>query len=343
MENEQTRLVVETLRNFDKAFHFNSESEESIFLAMEALHEYLFDVEGSWHWMTRLASLYKKKYKKITPQVREFALRAIHREEHTDAVVYFCSAVINNSKIDEARKDLMEFSVRHLRRPEHILFMQIFYAILDWKSGDYSSYVSKIKSFFNEKPFSFRPYLLTPLSSVWVDEIRPTEVLSQNEVPFPELATIRTIQPNFVPEYIISVSCDSRYYNLYQKFFLDSLVRLKDNFYCHISVVDHVDSVPIDPRISIQSQHLMCPENKGPVSLALRYIHAYDFAEAFNCPVVVLDFDCAVQKGLNRPGFRGGWLVLIMQLLNIPADRVRIVPQTLPVGYDRWVQGDVLG
>jgi hypothetical protein len=41
---------------------------------------------------------------------------------------------------------------------------------------------------------------------------------------------------------------------------------------------------------------------------------------------------------LNRPGFCGGLLVLIMQLLSIPADYVRIVPQTLPVEYDRWVQ-----
>ena len=46
---------------------------------------------------------------------------------------------------------------------------------------------------------------------------------------------------------------------------------------------------------------------------------------------------------LNRPGNRGGWLVLIMRLLSIPADYARIVPQTLRVGCDRWVQGDVLG
>lgn len=46
---------------------------------------------------------------------------------------------------------------------------------------------------------------------------------------------------------------------------------------------------------------------------------------------------------VNRPGFRGGWLVLIMRLLSIPADYVRIVPQTLPVEYDRWVQAGVFG
>ena len=46
---------------------------------------------------------------------------------------------------------------------------------------------------------------------------------------------------------------------------------------------------------------------------------------------------------LNCPGNRGGWLVLIMRLLSIPADYARIVPQTLRVGCDRWVQGDVLG
>ena len=44
---------------------------------------------------------------------------------------------------------------------------------------------------------------------------------------------------------------------------------------------------------------------------------------------------------LNRPRFRGGWLVLIMRLLSIPADYVRIVPQTLRVGYGRWAQGVV--
>ena len=46
---------------------------------------------------------------------------------------------------------------------------------------------------------------------------------------------------------------------------------------------------------------------------------------------------------MNRPGFRGGWLVLIMRLLSIPADYVRIVPQTLRVGYGRWAQGVVFG
>ena len=46
---------------------------------------------------------------------------------------------------------------------------------------------------------------------------------------------------------------------------------------------------------------------------------------------------------VNCPGNRGGWLVLIMRLLSIPADYARIVPQTLRVGCDRWVQGDVLG
>ena len=46
---------------------------------------------------------------------------------------------------------------------------------------------------------------------------------------------------------------------------------------------------------------------------------------------------------VNLPGSRGGWLVLIMQLLGFPADCVCIVPQTLPVEYDRWVQAGVFG
>jgi hypothetical protein len=46
---------------------------------------------------------------------------------------------------------------------------------------------------------------------------------------------------------------------------------------------------------------------------------------------------------VNRPGFCGGWLVLIMRLLSISADYVRIVPQTRLAGYTRWAQGVVFG
>jgi len=68
-------------------------------------------------------------------------------------------------------------------------------------------------------------------------------------------------------------------------------------------------------------------------------------------PIPVTDDSIGMLQGLkpltmdalNRPGNRGGWLVLIMRLLSIPADYARIVPQTLRVGCDRWVQGDVLG
>jgi hypothetical protein len=46
---------------------------------------------------------------------------------------------------------------------------------------------------------------------------------------------------------------------------------------------------------------------------------------------------------MNRPGVRGGWLVLIMRLLSISADYVRRVPQTRLAGYTRWAQGVVFG
>jgi hypothetical protein len=41
---------------------------------------------------------------------------------------------------------------------------------------------------------------------------------------------------------------------------------------------------------------------------------------------------------VNRPGFRGGCLVLIMRLLSILADYACIMPQALLAGHDRWVR-----
>ena len=92
----------------------------------------------------------------------------------------------------------------------------------------------------------------------------------------------------------------------------------------------------------IDYEFIRVPQNGQIDRLVRQYIHqhlayAYVIDQSDEGNKRVRDYE------LNRPGNRGGWLVLIMRLLSIPADYARIVPQTLRVGCDLWVQGDVLG
>ena len=132
------------------------------------------------------------------------------------------------------------------------------------------------------------------MSSVYTKE-KVEHSDSSNDV----LGDLNTAQARSGIDYCISVSCNSDYYRAYGYYFVESLKRLSDKFHCHISITDSLGVEIDDERFSISCQNISITDNVGPISSALRFIHALDMLDNSKVPVIVLDFDCVFLKSLK--------------------------------------------
>jgi len=113
------------------------------------------------------------------------------------------------------------------------------------------------------------------------------------------LRNLQTEAPKRPVDYVISASCDSKYFEMYGHTFIESAKKMKGNFHCHISITDSIEPVSIDERFSVICQNISTEDNLGPVSSALRYIHAYDLLVQSGVPVVTVDFDIVFKNDLG--------------------------------------------
>lgn len=225
----------------------------------------------------------------------EYAKKALLEAQHPDSVVYYCKALILNKDIDNYIEHVTnEFSMlKNLKwkNTNTRTLIDIFEACFYHSLCDYKSYTEIIKKFNNEKPADFNPYISIPVSSVYHKE--KIEISSvKNDV----IGQINTLYPKdgIVPDYCISVSCNKKYFDDYSELLINSLKKLTDNFYCHISITDSVNCIIDDSRFSIVNQNISSTCNIGPISSSLRFMHALDLLNNIKVPVIVMDFDCVV-------------------------------------------------
>lgn len=298
MSRNTIKLISSFVNEINKDIHFLNKHEDHIFDSLKSLHLYLFEETNQWQYLTKLAALYNKRYKKITPEIKELSMKSIVAGENTDAVVYYCLAVVNNELPENARLEINNLK-NILKNSDNKVLLYVFIAITYWKEGNYAEYVNYLILFKNKKPDTFNPYITIPVSTAWLYSSPPTLPIS-DEIALKSLANLKIINPLYQPDYIISVSCDSNYFLIYGKYFIKSLEKLNDNFFCHISVTDQIDHTPSDKRIVISNQKINSKNNIGPISSSLRYLHAYEYINSHNCPIVIMDFDSVITRDLSH-------------------------------------------
>lgn len=288
--------LIEFSDGLAKEVHFIDSSDVHIFNALKSFYLYGYEQTGNGGHLLKLCSLMKKYYRRYTPEVIDIAWKAVCSGGHPDSAVYYGMSVVNNFPDDLALAEIKKaYSV--LENQDSINILKIFEAVVSWKRGDFSSYVDGLVDFLAKKREGFNPYISVPVSTVWFGAGRPA---TDCVLKLPGLGCLKTQLPNFNPSYIISISCDSRYYSHYSDYLFESLSKIEDGFYCHVSVVDAVDSKIDSNSISVVNQNLNLKENIGPVSSGLRFIHAFELLDKVRVPVVVMDFDVILKNGFDK-------------------------------------------
>lgn len=288
--------MVGFVNELSKNVHFLQPKEKRLYLAIESIYMFLYEKTGDWQNLLKICAVHKKCFKKLGVDIIDIAFEALKAGSHPDSVVYFGISVVNNLGRDQALIRLREAELL-VKNENARSLLKIFEAAILWKSGDYSGYVEALNNFCENKKEDFNPYISIPVSTAWRSVNPPFEVVNED---FPEINSLKTQLPNYRPDYIISVSCDSVYFDKYSKFFIKSLASIESKFYCHISISDSVDFDIPDERVSIVNQNLKSDSNIGPISSALRFLHAYDLMSSLDVPVIVLDFDVYVKKDFKH-------------------------------------------
>lgn len=309
--NKELLSIADKIR---QSCNFLTNNDERLYDIAKSTYLYLYELEKQPNYLIRLCALIVKKHKKTTPEVLKFSKMALLETQHPDSVVYYCKSLILNKSIDDSEETIDELNeIRNLNwtNKNAKAIIDIFEACLYHSMGDYAKYTEIIKRYNDEKPVDFNPYISIPVSSVYYKEKVDFFPVTNNVI-----GGVRTVLPNegTIPEYCISVSCNKKYFDDYGKYLIDSLKKLKDQFYCHISITDGVDCKIDDPRFFIVNQNIYSERNIGPISSSLRFIHALDLLEKIKVPTIVLDFDCVIlgspKELLNLDGFDVGMRIL---------------------------------
>ena len=158
--------------------------------------------------------------------------------------------------------------------------------------------------FFDGKEESFNPYMAIPCSTVWLGHESPKSIPVSNEnklfQTFDGIDFANCLSGVGKIDYVVTVSCDSSYFEKYNQFIIDSLAASGDNFLCFIVIADALEVQPefSDPRFVVNQLGLERSSNIGPISSALRYLAAGKISSIVDKPIVVMDFDCVVKKSL---------------------------------------------
>ncbi|WP_018152967.1 hypothetical protein [Leeia oryzae] len=286
-----------------KKVDFLNETDEFIFDVIVKAYEYCFLNGGGSTYLFKICQIYTRRYKGIHKDVERISLIALRNNDHPDAVVYYCLAVIHNYGREEAMEKLAEAQNYCTNKNTKALIL-VFEATLYWRNGDFGKYVSLLKTFFNEKDQNFNPYMAIPCSTVWLNGESPKNLVIDKSGKlyqcFENSNHKEIINCNDSVDYIVSISCDSKYFEIYNKYIIESLSFTGDNFICFVTISDTLSSVPngYDNRFVFNQLDLERSGNIGPISSALRYLAASKVRNFSDKPIVVMDFDCVIKGSL---------------------------------------------
>ncbi|WP_294448082.1 hypothetical protein [uncultured Mailhella sp.] len=278
--------VYEMAQYISSKLNFVSKDDDYLYKIVCDMYNHIWKEQKDIRGILALCALHKRKFKTFNADLIDLCYDGIVNNGHIDAVVYYCMAVIRNCSEDDAMNKIFSlFNLNISDNAKSILY--IFIACCYWKKYDYENYINNINIFFSNKKEDFSPYIAIPTSSVWRSLNRPIQ--KENKICdmfYPN------VDNNF--DYIISASCDDKYFNAYGKYFIKSLNKLKSNFFCYIAIIANED-IDISEYNNINNIKIDILYNNscniGPISSSIRYINAFKIMEKTGRPVVVCDFD----------------------------------------------------
>ncbi|KPM61485.1 hypothetical protein HB4184_18335 [Pseudomonas putida] len=281
--------------------------------------------------LLKICSIEKQWTNSFNTRILEAAQEAISRRETLEGFIYCCRGYLYNYDSAEATSKISAL-IESCSDSQIANVGNIFKAITSYEHEDYEAYNNSIKVFNSNKSPEYCPYIAIPAATVYTENTfaptsyDPKGVRIQNKSVTPAEFESQGIK------YVISISCDENYFNLYGKYIVKSFTK-----HCQNDAILHITCLGGDQEtylssieqwegkgIAISVADIVTDVNKGPIASLLRFINIHQLITQANLPVLVLDLDTVIKKSFID-------LVHMMQSENID-----VLSRVLQNGMAPW-------
>lgn len=255
-------------------------------------------------YLLKICSIVKSWLKVFNNETLLASREALRRNERADAVIYFCLSVIATYQWDEGESIIKGLQLT-LKNSNNINICNVFIALYEFENSDFDSYCQHIEYVKNNRDKNHNHYIFTPIKTVYtfnrsekINSIKIKNNILNNTI------LIHDKNNKKDNEYIISLSCNRMYFDLYNKYILDTLDKYCQNYKVVIFFSDGEESYYREklssyPNVDFYTLRNIDSINIGPISSLLRYYYVYDLLIKYNLPVFVFDLDSIVVDDLS--------------------------------------------
>lgn len=265
-------------------------------------------------------------------RILDAATEALRRRQTLEAFIYCCRSHIRIKESDAAAYEAISEVMSSIRDAEVANVGNLFKAMVKYEQGDYAAYTHFIEVFRNTKSADFNPYIAIPASTVYTEaSFAPADFEWTQTAICGKPVSIAKFDAQDC-KYIISISCDEKYFDMYGKYIVKSFAKN-----CSHEAVLHItflDGEPAGYRSAIAAlggknvefviSDIATEANKGPIASLLRFMNVSALLETYSLPVLVLDLDTVIRKPFAD--------MVSMMLL----ERVDLLSRLLESGMAPW-------
>lgn len=277
----------------------------------EAIHHLLAAsiVNEKQDWsILRACSLVKRWELSFGGELLGLAEEAFRRKQSQGALSYICRGILADFDYSEINRRFRELREK-LVDPGLLAILGIFESIAIYDKGDLGGYEEKVRETRSLIPPDFQNYILTPFSTVVLDEDLATP--RSNDTCTELVQELDRFREGWTPtevDYTIVTSCDAVYLDAFGELLVKS-------FEISTSAAARLVIVVLGTRASVEEQvlrlqafsprvefvffELELEENLAPGSSLVRFFPVSEILSTSSKPVILMDIDAVITDDLT--------------------------------------------
>ncbi|GLO10228.1 hypothetical protein PPUJ20005_41970 [Pseudomonas putida] len=253
--------------------------------------------------LLKVCSIEKQWTNSFNTRILEAAQEALSRRETLEGFIYCCRGYLYNYDSVEATNKISSL-IDSCSDSQIANVGNIFKAITSYEHKDYEAYNNSIKTFNSNKSPEYSPYIAIPAATVYTENTFAPVNYDPKMVHIQGKSVVPARFESQNKNYIVSISCDEKYFNLYGKYIIKSFTK-----HCSNDAILHITFLGGDTKtylsrieqwggksIEISVADITTEINKGPIASLLRFINIHQLVTQTNIPVLVLDLDTVIKK-----------------------------------------------
>ncbi|MDH1336344.1 hypothetical protein N5D77_19705 [Comamonas thiooxydans] len=304
--DEYRKLIDQAVDRSKSLKYIRTENEKNEYLKIKEILYRAGGINPSADWpFLKICSVEKLWTNSFNAEILNAAITAFERRESLEAFIYICRGLLYNNEAKVAVRLIADYQSK-CSDLQISNVGNIFRSFVEYDSGNYEEYLKLIKDFRKNKKSDFDPYIAIPVSTVYTESVYADSLYSKENVSLVNCELhVAAMNVNNI-EYIVSVSCDQKYFSEYAKYLVKSFTKnCSAEAALHLSIVDG-DSEKIESslrewgatNVYFAIQNISAGDNVGPIASLTRFSHIFQLLSEHKLPVFVLDLDTVIKKPL---------------------------------------------